>query len=255
MFNVLTKIVLPESFAMELLEIEREGRKLYEKFIEERIVESKFIWDTINKRELPTFANHKKVVTVKIRNQLINIKAERKLMSRFTVAARSRSDVDLPGDLGKYEFLAVPRSIFTEESDLIRSGVKSKIISEMLECLPIENIAEESVDSDYKVIVFDGMAVVNKIDIKKLKLKSCSEFTSTFVQKMEKEAQGFDKVRISFDRNTEEPLKSGTRTGRTGGETVRYKIPDDTIIEHLITKQFLSDIKRKQDLTKYFSMK
>ena len=43
MFNVLTKIVLPESFAMELLEIEREGRKLYEKFIEERIVESKFI--------------------------------------------------------------------------------------------------------------------------------------------------------------------------------------------------------------------
>ena len=43
----------------------------------------------------------------------------------------------------------------------------------MLERLPIKNIAEESVDCDYKVIVFDGMAVVNKIDIKKMKLKSC----------------------------------------------------------------------------------
>ena len=125
----------------------------------------------------------------------------------------------------------------------------------MLECLPIENIAEESADSDYKVIVFDGMAVVNKIDIKKMKLKSCCEFASAFVQKVEKEAQGFDEVRVIFDRYTEESLKSSTRTGRTGGETVRYKISDDTVIEHLTTKQFLSDIKTRQDLTKYLSMK
>ena len=40
-------------------------------------------------------------------------------MSRFTVAARSRLDIDLPGYLGKYEFSAVPRSIFTGEGDLI----------------------------------------------------------------------------------------------------------------------------------------
>ena len=175
-FNVLTKKVLPESLAMEFLEIEREGRKFYEKFIEERIVGSKSIWDTINKRKLSAFANNKKVVTVKIRNHLINIKAERKLMSRFTVAAKSRPDVDLPGYLGKYGFSAVPRSIFRQEGDLIRSKDKYKITSEMLESLPIENIAEESADSGYKVIVFDGMAVVNKIDIKKMKLKSWSEF-------------------------------------------------------------------------------
>ena len=121
----------------------------------------------------------------------------------------------------------------------------------MLECLPIENTAEESADSGYKVIVFDGMAVVNKIDIKKIKLKSCSECASAFVQKVEKEAQGFDEVRVIFDPYTEESLKSGRRTGKTGGETVRYKISDDTVIEHLTTKQFLSDRKTKQDLTKY----
>ena len=55
-FNVLTKKVSPESLAMEFLEIEREARKLYEKFIEERTVGSKSIWDTTNKRRLPTFA-------------------------------------------------------------------------------------------------------------------------------------------------------------------------------------------------------
>ena len=73
------------------------------------------------------FTNNKKVVTVKIRNQLINTNTERKLMSRFTVAARSRPDVDLPSYLGKYEFSAVLGSIFTEEGDLIRSKDKFKI--------------------------------------------------------------------------------------------------------------------------------
>ena len=107
--NVLTNKVLPESRALKFLEIERDGRKLYGKFIEEWIVGSRSIWDTINNRNLPTFANNKKVVTIKIRNKFINIKAERKLMSRFTVAARSRPDVDLSGFLGKYEFSAVPR--------------------------------------------------------------------------------------------------------------------------------------------------
>ena len=74
----------------------------------------------------------------------------------------------------------------------------------MLECLPIENIAEGRGAFHYKVIVFDGIAVVNKINKKKMKLKLCSEFASALVQKMEKEVAGFDKVCIIFDRYTEE---------------------------------------------------
>ena len=45
---------------------------------------------------------------MKVQSQLVNIKAKRKLMSRFLVAARSRSEIDFPGHLGKYEFSAVP---------------------------------------------------------------------------------------------------------------------------------------------------
>ena len=89
----------------------------------------------------------------------------------------------------------------------------------------------------------------------KMKLKLCSEFASAFVQKVEKEAQGFGKVRVIFDRYTEEPLKYGTRSRRTEGEAVRCKISDCTVIEHPTTKQFLSDTKTKQDLTKYLSIK
>ena len=48
-FNVITKKLLPEEFANEFLGIEDEGNKLYKLFIEERIVGSKSIWDTIKK--------------------------------------------------------------------------------------------------------------------------------------------------------------------------------------------------------------
>ena len=71
-----------------------------------------------------------------------------------------------------------------------------------------------SADSDYKVIAFNGMVVVNKIDIRKINLKLCSDFTSTFVQKVEKEAQGSEEVRVFLGRYIEESLKSGSRTGR-----------------------------------------
>ena len=77
-------------------------------------------------------------------------------MSSFIVAARSIPDIDLPGYLGKHDFSAVPRSLFTEEGDLIRCNDKSKMTAEMLEWLPVENIGDEGDgDLDYKVIVFD----------------------------------------------------------------------------------------------------
>ena len=87
--------------------------------------------------------------------------------------------------------------------------------------------------------------MVNKLDIDKMKLKSGSESASAFVQKVEKETQGFDKVRVIFDRYTEESLKYGTRTRRNGDETVCYKISNYTLMEHLTTKQFLSDTRTK----------
>ena len=41
-------------------------------------------------------------------------------MSRFLVAARSRSEMDLPRYLGKYEFPAVPQSLFSMEGEILR---------------------------------------------------------------------------------------------------------------------------------------
>ena len=74
-------------------------------------------------------------------------------------------------------------------------------------------------------------------------------------RKWKRKLQGFDKVRVIFYRYTEESLKYGTRTRRTGGEAVRVNISDETVIKHLTTKQFFSNTKAKEDLKKYLGMK
>ena len=65
------------------------------------------------------------------------------------------------------------------------------------------------------IIVFDGMAIVTKIDIKKSNIKVCKEFATNFVNIINQESQGFDDISIG----------------------------------HLMTKQFLSSIENKNELT------
>ena len=85
----------------------------------------------IKKKKKRKFAKNIKVVKMKVQSQLFNIKAERKPMSRFLVAARSRSEIDLPRYLGKYEFSAVPQSLFSMEGKILTCKDKSKVAAEI----------------------------------------------------------------------------------------------------------------------------
>ena len=53
-----------------------------------------------------------------------------------------------------------------------------------------------------------------------------------------------------FDRYQENSIKDPTRSKRTQGVTIRYKISDDTNIEGVTMKKLLSHI-TKQHLTKF----
>ena len=83
-----------------------------------------------------------------------------------------RSEIDLPGYLGKYEFFAVRQSLFSMEGDILTCKYKSKVAAEILKCLQPEEVinVESSDELEYKAIIIDGMTVANKVDIKKLKL-------------------------------------------------------------------------------------
>ena len=114
-FDVITKKVLTPKLAEEFLGHETIGKELLENFTKERFEGEKSIWGPITKRKLPTFGSNVKTVTVKIKDQLVHVKEQRKIISRFLIVCRTLHDIDLPLYLGDYEFSVVPRSLFTPD--------------------------------------------------------------------------------------------------------------------------------------------
>ena len=137
-FDVVTKKILNPKLAEEFLAHETTGKELLENFMKEKFEGEKSIWDPITKSKLPTFGSNGKTVTVKIKDQLVQVKEEHKLISRFLIVCRTRHDIDLPSYLGDYEFSVVPRSLFTPDGQLYKSTDKSVILHE------IENLTNQA---------------------------------------------------------------------------------------------------------------
>ena len=238
---------MPEQFSTMFINLENIGKEKYHKFLEDQLNGEKSIWDTITKEKLPTFITSNKQVTVKINKQLVNVKEERKLMSRFVIASRSRSDIDLPNYFATSEFSVIPRSLLTMDGILHQINDKATIAREIQE---VYHDLEDMIGDDRrqrKVMIIDGMAVVNRINIKKSKIKNCQEFAEPFINIVLHEATGCDEIRVVFDRYIEDSLKAQTRSKQTGNLPVHYRVLEETQIGHLDTKQFLSSIKKRMN--------
>ena len=258
-YNVFTKKVFPQENASRFLQAREIGQARYDTFVKENMDSDKSIWDTIKKEKLSTFVSNNKSVTVTVDNQVIKIKEERKFMNRLLVASRTRPDIDLPKYLGEYEFSVTPSSLFAPDGILLLTKDKSVVAKELRNFqteTEAQELTEDTSHETRRVIVIDGMAIVNKIDIKKNNINNCLDFAFSFVHLVEREVSQFDEVRVIFDRYDEDSLKSTTRDSRTKNySAVHYKISDSTRIGHLKTKQFLASIDTKNELTEYLSKK
>ena len=108
------------------------GIAKYCELVSENLLGSKSIWDTIKKEKLPTFTKNCAQTKLTIDKQLVNIKEERKLMSRFAIAARTRPEIDLPAYFGSYEFSVVTKSLFATDGSLCFNTDKASIAQELL---------------------------------------------------------------------------------------------------------------------------
>ena len=164
-------------------------------------------------------------------------------MTKLLVVSRSRPDIDLSTYLGEYEFTVVPGSLFASDGTLHQTTDKSVISTEFRKMLP-KKYEEDRHVSSKRVIVFDGMALVNKIDTKKSKIKTCLEFSDHFIKIVKRELTGFNEVRVVFDRYDETSL-SGNISKRNKGEAVHYKVYDSTQIGHLTSNNSSLQLKQK----------
>ena len=113
------------------------------------------------------------------------------------------------------------------------------------------NIIESDVDNA-KVVILDGMALVNKLVLTR-DIKTCKDLKILFAEKLLMETDGAPEIRLVFNRYIESSLKERTREKRTAGKSTRYIITDSTSIVGVPLKQLLSDIQTKQDITVYFA--
>ena len=217
LYNVLTNKVMPNDQALRFLNEGGTGDNKYKFFIEQRLLGDKLIWDTFTEEKIPTFVCTNKQVTVTVNKELVNLEEERKLKSKFLVALRSRLGIDSSNYLGKFELSAVPRLLFTVDGSLHKTRYKTsemrKLYSDEIE----RSMVTDDDPSQEKVIIFDAMAIVIKINIKKSKIKSCADFAEMFVDRILDESFGYNEVRVIFGHYVEGSLKAQTRIGRTGG--------------------------------------
>ena len=191
--NVLTNKVMPAESVLKFLSVKEIGSERYNNFVSQQLNGETSIWETIKKEKLPTFESLNKKITVKVNKKTVSIKEERKLMSRFVIASRTRQDIDLSHYFGEYEFSVVPRVLFTTDGSLHPTTDKSVIAKELRNICHIDtNDMIIEGHQEYKAIVFDGMAVVNRINIKKAKIKNCRVFATTFTNIIFCESDGFE---------------------------------------------------------------
>ena len=107
-FNVIIKKRLSSYMAEQFLAHDVVGEKRYNSFIAERMEGEASIWDPIKKRKLPIFKENIKSTKGKAREQLVQVKEEGKLMSRFIIASRSCFDINFLFYFGQNEFSVIP---------------------------------------------------------------------------------------------------------------------------------------------------
>ena len=183
------------------------GSELFNLFRAERLYGEKSIRDPMVKRKLPTFAETTKKVNVKVNNKVVQLKEEKKLMTKFIIASRKREDIDLPYYFGTNKFSVIPRSLFRPDGTMLLDTDKSTVMHEIEKA--IESDRGSNVDLDIletnsvpKIVIFDGMALVNRI-IKDVQITTCKDLAEAFTRLVHHESEGYDEVRFIFDHYQE----------------------------------------------------
>ena len=143
LFNLVTKVRMPEKVKKDLCDQSVIGNKLLKTLIKERIeTAEKSIWDLV-KGKLLTWKTTGKTVRVATKDKIIELKEDRCLFARMMVICKSRPDIDIKEAVGVYEFSVVPRSMFAADGNMLHCSAKTALMS-ILEKLPNDRSVEQA---------------------------------------------------------------------------------------------------------------
>ena len=263
LFNLVTKVVVPEKVKNDLLGQSDIGQKLFENFVKDQIQSGKMgIWSRMKKRKLQTWKTLGKKIKLSIAGQIVQLQEDQNLFARMLVVCKSRPEIDIREAIGAYEFTVVPRSMFAADGEMLHCSAKSALMP-ILEKLP--NSSNECnttfQDAEHQgermmVSVVDAMAEVQSLE-KPDWIKNCSQLADHFTCRIFERYRGSDEIRLIFDRyDLPSSLKEATRLRRQGKhDQVYYRITSSTHIAKVTMKKLLSHVKTKKELTEYLAEK
>ena len=159
LYNLVTKVVMNEKTKKDLVNQSEEGRKLFSYFVQDRIKTGKInLWAPVKKRNLLTLKTSAKVIKVKAKDTIIELKENRKF-ARLAMVCKSRPEIDIQEAVGLYEFTVVPRSLFARDGTMLHCSCKSALMH-ILEKAGGPSTNTQVITTGFKVAVVDGMAEV-----------------------------------------------------------------------------------------------
>ena len=117
LFNLVTKVVMPEEVKQDLCAHGTEVAKLLTAFVTERIQKgNENLWSPMKKRSLRTWksTSKEKNITVKI----VALQEDRCLFARTMVVCKSSPEFNLQEAIGTFGFSLVPRSLFAADATM-----------------------------------------------------------------------------------------------------------------------------------------
>ena len=133
--NIANNTLMPREH--EICTRDEVGSTLYKNFVTMRLLPalgpllSKSLWDPMKKRNLMSFVNVRKPEKYRVDQKTVELKEERSLITRFLLIQKSRPDMmKLEDAIGKYEFSAIPRSLFAGNGVILTPSGKSEFMTE-----------------------------------------------------------------------------------------------------------------------------
>ena len=253
LYNLVTKVVMNEKTKKDLVNQSEEGRKLFSAFVQDRIKTGKInLWAPVKKRNLLTLKTSAKVIKVKAKDTIIELKENRKF-ARLAMVCKSRPEIDIQEAVGLYEFTVVPRSLFARDGTMLHCSCKSALMH-ILEKAGGPSTNTQEITAGFKVTIVDGMAKVQSLD-KPEWIKNCRDLAEHFTNHLLVKYNDLEELQIIFDRyDVPSSLKSATRVKRQGGHApIYHRITDSTHIAKVPMKKLLAHSKTKGKLTMFLA--
>ena len=187
LYNFITHAYVPQEYVPQILNVDDIGQKLYEDYVSERINGEVSLWAPVKKQNNNMYTSGNKGQTVKIRDNIVDMKETKNLHGRLMVLCRSNRDIDQKNAVGNYEFTLTPRALFAPDGTMLPCTDKSKLIHDLTKLtdtdesnerteIPVDNQPHVGRDADavpsaatfstsLKIAIVDGMVLVQKMSI------------------------------------------------------------------------------------------